>query len=97
MKKLMALSLLMMVLLAACGNKVDGTYEGEGIRIGVDSEKEEVIFTDYNEDVSFKGLVDEENQKFIFNDFFDIDYKMKGSKLIIENPLDGKEVELMKY
>lgn len=106
MKKLIALSLFMMVLLAACGNKLDGTYEGKNdgmdtqLKLDTKSDKATLSMT-FNEsgvkaNVSFDGTIDQENEHIVFDidgEKHETSYTVKGDKLILEAP-KGEEGDL---
>ncbi|MGN5884151.1 hypothetical protein [Staphylococcus simulans] len=100
MKKLMAFCLGLVILLAACGNKVDGTYSNSDIRVTANSEsgnatmiikamQSEGFFGVGENDGEFNGTVDKDNGTMNFdiqNRTMKLKYKVKGDKLIIEDP-----------
>lgn len=109
MKRLLTLALFMVVLLAACGNKLDGTYENDKVMLEANDETEKVeltfklentgfsFFT--KEDVSFEGKIDKKENKIIIREqgeVFKMDYKVEKDKVKLVSQELGIEDELTK-
>ncbi|MBO1198517.1 hypothetical protein J3T65_03140 [Staphylococcus simiae] len=99
MKKLLALSLCLLFVLAACGNKLEGTYkdkEGDSTIIVKD---DKVKMTNNYMNGTIKGTVDKNKNIMTFKDEESSDeevkmkYKLDGKKLIINKVKIGDKVE----
>ncbi|NWK83552.1 hypothetical protein HYE69_01815 [Staphylococcus sp. GSSP0090] len=114
MKKLIIVCLGVIFLLAACGNKVDGTYKNNDLSITANSEsgnatlhinamETDGIFGMGENSGDIDGKVDKDKKVMKFNgdgEDIQINYKVKGDKLIIDNPIgygnNDKKIELTK-
>lgn len=80
MKRLIGVCLGLMILLAACGNKVDGTYENKELTLTADNDAETVQINydprynkdkewmEEDEDRNYKGEIDKKKKTMTFKD-----------------------------
>ncbi|PCM41104.1 hypothetical protein MUA27_00520 [Mammaliicoccus sciuri] len=102
MKNLLGVCLVLVLLLAACGKNVDGTYSNKDFSITANSETgEATLHMDALESSGLFGLgasagnldgkvnADEKVMTFKMEDGQDLqlNYKVKGNKLIIDSPV----------
>ena len=101
MKKIFILCIGALLILIACGSKLDGTYNNSEMSVTVSEDSNDAtMHLDYLEndggifgveknDGNVKGHVDKSKKTMTFNmEEGDIkfDYKVKGDKLILQNP-----------
>ncbi|MBF2177513.1 hypothetical protein H3984_06985 [Staphylococcus warneri] len=112
MKRIIVLCLGMLILLAACGSKVDGTYKNDemSIKASKDSDRATLhlkslendggIFGVEKNDGNVEGRIDKDKKTMSFDvqgETMKYDYKVKGDKLILINPdKDDEKIELKK-
>ena len=111
MKRIIVLCLGMLILLAACGSKVDGTYKNDemSIKASKDSDRATLHLKSLENDGGIFGV--EKMMEMLKGELtkiktmsFDVqgetmkfDYKVKGDKLILINPdKDDEKIELKK-
>lgn len=100
MKRLIGVCLGLMILLAACGNKLDGTYKNSGMSIKADEDTEtatmhikmyesEGFLGMGKKDGNFDGEVNKDKKTMSFTsdegDEMKFKYKVKGDKLILKD------------
>ncbi|MBM0752546.1 major membrane immunogen (membrane-anchored lipoprotein) [Staphylococcus epidermidis] len=114
MKRILLVCLSLVIILTACGNKLDGTYKNKDLSIKADRDSKDVTlhinelestgFLGVGEnDGNLSGEINRDKNIITFenddgNDM-KINYKLKGNKLIIDNPLsygNHKKIELTK-
>lgn len=100
MKKLIVLCLGLVILLAACGGKINGTYGNKDMKITANSETgkatlhipgfvSESFFGIDKHSGDYEGTVDKENKTMTFdtdNGKIKLGYKVKGDTLTINDP-----------
>ncbi|MCD8913972.1 hypothetical protein K2V61_00175 [Staphylococcus simulans] len=98
MKKLIGLSMILVFLLAACGNTVDGTYVNKKDHVTLkanDKNKTAVLTVEmFGVPIDVKGKIDTDKETITFKDSETTEkynYEFDGDQLVLYQKVDGKK------